>query len=435
MRQKQFNNIMKQMTKVFQGKVVNQIARQNKFLRRARKIDPIKLMLSMVSTPGNGKVETLADLQRSYNFPASETIAYKPFHNQLSKPTFAKFMRECAQHMLTALIQRSLTTPQKGQFSEFERIVIQDGSFFAVKDTLASVYPGRFHTISPAAVELHVTYDSLNEKLEAVTLTEDTAGERAHLPTPMQLSRALLLADAGYFSRDYRASLLKARVRFIIKADKKINPVIECCHTPTKRKKNLSGLKLKSTFSWLSKEQPNELTVQWQPRKGNLFICRLIVTWNPVTRCFQYLATNLPRSRYRAQKVIDAYRLRWQIELVFKEWKSYANLKRFNTAKPQIVEGLIRASIMAATLKRYLACCTQALFHVTVSTRKVAMCSIHVLAPIMMALVGSRKNALFLALSNALFYFKDNAKRAHTMRDRRKGRLNIGLEPYFSEAY
>ena len=35
------------------------------------------------------------------------------------------------------------------------------------------------------------------------------------------------------------------------------------------------------------------------------------------------LATNLPPERYSA--LMKAYRLRWQVELLFKEWKSYAN--------------------------------------------------------------------------------------------------------------
>lgn len=433
MKQKQLNKITQQMTRVFQGNVLNQLARKSRFLQRERKLDPFMLILSMISTLGSGKVETLADLQRSYNYLASESVAYKPFHNQLSKFAFADFMRQAAEYLLGALIQKSLTTPLKGAFSEFERIVLQDGSSFAVKDELAPIYPGRFHAISPAAVELHVTYDLLNEKLEAVNITEDTAGERAHLPAPLPLSGALLLADAGYFSRDYIASLIKAQARFIIKADGKINPIIESCHTSTKYNKNLSGLKLKSIFPYLSKTQTNDLTVQWQTHDGKGFACRLLVTWNPATEGYQYLASNLPRSRYRPAHVIDAYRLRWQIELLFKEWKSYANLKRFNTGKPQIVEGLIWCSLMAATLKRYLACCTQSLFQVEVSTRKVAMCSIHVLTKIVKALFCSNKTGLGEAIAKALHYFKDNAQRAHPKRDRRDGRLKIGLVPYFGD--
>ena len=43
----------------------------------------------------------------------------------------------------------------------------------------------------------------------------------------------------------------------------------------------------------------------------------------------------------------------YNIELLFQEWKSYANLHAFDTEKPAIVEGLIWAAIAAAALKRF----------------------------------------------------------------------------------
>ena len=86
---------------------------------------------------------------------------------------------------------------------------------------------------------------------------------------------------------------------------------------------------------------------------------------------------------------------------------------------------------MAATLKRYLACCTQSLFHAEVSTRKVAMCAIHVLEPLVIVLSKPRKIGLSVVLEKSLNYFKTNAKRAHPKRDREKGRLKVGLIPCF----
>ncbi len=68
--------------------------------------------------------------------------------------------------------------------------------------------------------------------------------------------------------------------------------------------------------------------------------CRLAVSFNPKTREFRYLLTNLCRTRYAAEQVGLAYKLRWQIELLFKEWKSYANLHAFDTGKSEIAEGL-----------------------------------------------------------------------------------------------
>ena len=47
--------------------------------------------------------------------------------------------------------------------------------------------------------------------------------------------------------------------------------------------------------------------------------------------CLGFLVTNLDAEVFSTQQISDGYRLRWQIELLFKEWKSHANLRTFNT--------------------------------------------------------------------------------------------------------
>lgn len=53
------------------------------------------------------------------------------------------------------------------------------------------------------------------------------------------------------------------------------------------------------------------------------------------------LCTNLPRTPFPIALISRLYRFRWQIELLFKEWKSYANLHKFDTANEHIAAGLI----------------------------------------------------------------------------------------------
>ena len=142
----------------------------------------------------------------------------------------------------------------------------------------------------------------------------------------------------------------------------------------------------------------------------------------------------LPILRYSTAQVILAYQLRWQIELLFKKWKSYANLHAFDTANPGIAEGLVWAAIGAASVKRFLAQVTQWTAGVEIATRKVAMCAHHVLIAIFNALLHSGHRTLITAFNNAVQYLATNAQRTHPKRDRRMGRLQLGLEPIFGDA-
>ncbi len=112
-----------------------------------------------------------------------------------------------------------------------------------------------------------------------------------------------------------------------------------------------------------------------------------------------------------------------------KAWTSYANLHAFETAKVPIVEGLIWTAIAAAALKRFLAHMTQLLAEVPMSTRKVAMCAVHVLGDIVRALQSGDVVGLYAALEKAATYLACHAQRAHPARDRLTGRSQLGLEP------
>jgi len=119
------------------------------------------------------------------------------------------------------------------------------------------------------------------------------------------------------------------------------------------------------------------------------------------------------------------------MELLLKEWKSYANLHAFDTTNSALVEGLIWIAIAAAALKRFLAHITQLLAEVPMSTRKVAMCALHVLGDLVEALKRGDMAELYAALEASILYLARHAQRAHPKRDRQTGRAQLGLDPCF----
>lgn len=416
---------------VFSEPLLNACGTEAKFCRRQRIVTPFRLGLALTATCAGQRVETVADFHRGFNALWDTTITYKAFYNQVAKPRFADFARAMTSRLIGDMTLKVLGFAKGRAFAEFRHIIIQDGSSFAIHDGLREVFPGRFKVVKPAAVELHTTMDLLCDAPTTVVLTPDTTNEQAFLPEPASLRASLLLADRGYLDLHYMRRVQDEGGFFLIRAKAGMNPqVLDAFREDGKRLRSLRNKPLKAIHAKLPKRQRVELVVQWHVDECPLCL-RLIISWNRQTKEFCYLLTNLASRRYPLDTICRAYKWRWQVELLFKEWKSYANLHAFDTANPALVEGLIWVAIAAAALKRFLAHMTQLLVEVPMSTRKVAMCAMYVLGDLVEALKTGDIVGLYAALEAALTYLACHAQRAHPARDQQTGRSQLGLEPCF----
>jgi len=416
---------------VFSEALLNACGKEVKFCRRQRVITPFRLGLALTATCASQHVETIADFHCGFHALFGTTITYKAFYNQVAKPHFADFARTMAERLISEMTLKVLGFAKGQAFAAFRHIVIQDGSSFAIHDGLREVFPGRFKVVKPAAVELHTTMDLLCDAPTTVVLTPDTTSEQAFLPEPTSLRASLLLADRGYIDLHYLRRVQDEGGFFLIRAKAGMNPQVrEAFREDGQRLRSLRNKALQTIHTKLPKRQRVELLVQWHV-DGTPLCLRLILSWNRRTKSFCSFLTNLPSKGYPIHVICRAYKWRWQVELLFKEWKSYANLHAFDTENPAIVEGLIWTAIAAAALKRFLAHMTQLLVEVPMSTRKVAMCAMYVLGDIVRALQHGDVAGLYAALEAAITYLSCHAQRAHPKRDRQTGRAQLGLEPCF----
>lgn len=272
-------------------------------------------------------------------------------------------------------------------FARFQQTRIQDGTSFAVRSTLAETFPGRFTTVSPATVELHVSLELTSEIVNQVALSADSAAERQYLPAPEELVGELLLADRGYYSKGNLRAFNAAGGSFIVRGKSNMNPVTRKANRPDGRELQASRNKsLKTVKDRLHKYQYLDLDVCFgdEDDEDDIFNCRLVV--HPHLRedgAVRYLVINLAPESFSPDHISDGYRSRWQINLLFKEWKSHANLHAFDTGNFNIAEGLIWAALCAATVRRYCAHAAQRITRVAMSTRVVAKCIHHVLDDIL----------------------------------------------------
>ena len=182
------------------------------------------------------EVQSLADLQRHFNALWDTEVSYKAFYNQLAKASCASFLLTSLSDIMGKLTMKVLGFEAGHALSEFKRIVIQDGSSFALHDALSQVFPGRFNAVNPAAVELHCTMDVLRDAPITIVLTPDTDSEQAYLPEPQSLKGALFLADRGYLNLTYLRDVDRHGGFFVVRAKEGLNPrVIDAYREDGKR--------------------------------------------------------------------------------------------------------------------------------------------------------------------------------------------------------
>jgi len=211
---------------VFDPSTLNDQGDQLEFCQRQRLITPCRFGLSVVASMASQQVQSIADLQRDFNALWDLEVSYKAFYNQLAKPSCSEFLRTSLCDILGKLTLKVLGFQEGAALSEFDQIVMQDGSSFAIHDALRQVFPGRFSAVKPAAVELHCTMDLLHDAPITIVLSPDTDSEQVYLPAPESLKGSLFLADRGDLNLTYLSDVAHQGGFFVVRAKEALNPLV-----------------------------------------------------------------------------------------------------------------------------------------------------------------------------------------------------------------
>ena len=331
--------------------IVGRLGESTGFSRRPRKLTSEITVWTLVTGLASGSARTISDFVRLFVDLTGESIWYKAFHVRIANSRFPEFLRQVLEELMGRFSFPVLEN-RSPLLRRFTDIVAHDGSSFAVSDDLAADFPGRFTKISPGAVEVHCTYSLMERQPEMIAIAPDKEGERQFLPNPEELAGKLLLVDRGYLSYPYFDAVKAAGGDFIGHArEKRYTPRILKCYRGLSDKKGVVGKRLDEI------DLPNnnvDLLVEGKDSKMKRHSIRLVLFYSARKKRHLRLVTSLCPREFKPNVVASLYRLRWQIELFFKECKSFTRLKKFQTKNPHIVEGLIWASMIAILLRRFL---------------------------------------------------------------------------------
>ncbi|MGL5702960.1 MAG: IS4 family transposase [Cetobacterium sp.] len=358
-------HLVKGLKDVFSVDEINKIAKESKFLQRKSSIKPEDFLI-FNTLHGEDLCKTpLSQLASRYD---------AIFDKQVSKQAIDKrFNNFSVDFMMTIFnkimyIQNNILKNLESTLNlHFERVIINDSTGFALPKEYADKFPGAGGSGSSSAIKIQLQYELLTGSFMKMDVFSGTKADATYLESMEKDNKKndLKLADLGYLKIDYLKKLQKNGASFISKV--KSNTALYIKNKKPERYKT-GGIKKSSRYIKLDILELSKPLIEGETIElkdvyvgsKKEFRSRLIVTKlteenknkreiahkeNIRKKCQVFkqgrmdfnsvnaYISNVDDKILNSTQIHDLYTLRWQIEIMFKIWKSIFKINEVKKVK------------------------------------------------------------------------------------------------------
>ncbi|HIZ54185.1 MAG TPA: IS4 family transposase [Candidatus Enterococcus avicola] len=324
------------------------IAKDTKFIQRNRQLSVINFFEILFAEPGNIAKKSLTELCLSLS-SVGVTISKQGFDKKFNEHSVA-FLKAVFLALFTIQMKLSIDKTKIKSTIDFNTVRILDGTSIKLAKKLEVFYPG---TVD-AGAKCQIEFDYLTGRCIYVEIQAGKAGDSASGIKRLESLQKndLILQDLGYFQYKLFEKVDEKKAFYVSRAPADTmfyvdhpNPRYHKDGTIMKKyayerlylEEELKTMKRGTTREYLkvyfgSARYPTRLviyrmTVEQQKRqeerikrRGQTKPGKIKQKSYDVSSISIYI-TNLPE-KVPAEEVPELYRYRWQVELVFKSWKS-----------------------------------------------------------------------------------------------------------------
>jgi len=348
------------LTSLFPTEALWRSAKATGVVKRVRKVNVAAFFWTLVLGFGVGKLRSLADLQRAYENRSGVSLEESSFQDRFT-PALARWLRDLAVDVLASIA----TQPQRlaGVLAGFRDLLLVDSTVLRLRDLLKGSFAGCRTNHTKAAAKLHVVMSVASCSPTRLKLTPERTNDR----TPWRrvggwVKDCLLLFDLGYFGYHHFVLIHENGGFFISRLKANANPRVVAQNRLWRgRSKPVVGLNLRDAVVGLQREVLDvdvevgfDRRVYDGKRRRDRHVFRVVGVFDDETRTYHLFMTNVPANRLEGSDIAKTYRLRWQIELLFKELKQHYRLDQIPSGKKVVVEALIFAAILTLVASHVL---------------------------------------------------------------------------------
>jgi Transposase DDE domain len=281
-------------------------------------------------------------------------VSAEAIHQRMNKRAVA-FLQDLIQQALAKI--QALNYPcEDGVFKFFTHVYLADSTGFGLPECLKTLFPGSGGQASPGGAKIQLVWEYKHSLFAHFALTAGTLPDQKCVDHVVSLAQkgSLFLFDLGYFKIKAFACISQGGAYFLSRLNHQTN--LYAGVSSQLSALDLVKLLKKTSCDLIDKDicigeadrvasrliavrLPDDIVNErrrvarrkakkkgYNPTDSHLFL----LGWN-------LFITNVPRDVWTPQTVIKAYPMRWQLELIFKSWKSHCHLSAINAKKKETV--------------------------------------------------------------------------------------------------
>ena len=276
--------------------------------------------------------------------------------------------------LLEALIARALgqlvaAPPRAAELlRRFPAVWVYDSTVIPLPDDLATTWSGCGGNAGVAALKVQVGWDVLGGALRGSLEAGRCADRAAKLPLDDLVPGSIRLTDLGYFDVGALAELSRRRAFFLTRIQvgtavfdargRRLDlwTILEGHPGVTFQCEMCLGVRERLSCRLVASRCPEAVVAQRLERLQAEAIRRgRVLSQRQRRSCgWTVLVTNVPATKLSGAEMTTLYRVRWQIELLFKLWKQGNRLSRPRQGPPERMLGEVYAKLLGGIVQHWI---------------------------------------------------------------------------------
>lgn len=367
----------------------NDLGRESGFIQRERKLNGSSFAQSLIFGWQANPQASLEDLCQSASVCGVQ-ISPQGLQERLNSPQAHHFLHQLLLKGIGYLVQTD--SERDDLLGSFNGVYIQDSSKIELPACLHTIWQGNQE--GQATLKIHTVLDYQHGSFD-LTLADGRAHD-SPLQTTTLPTGSLRLADLGYFNVKVFKQLNEQGVWWVSRLPARAgiwddDRIIHAAHWLAQHTSDCVDQVVELTAQRLqcrmiamrvppdvASERRRRVREAAKARKKHHLKSETLALCD-----WTILVTNLPSAQFPPADILALQRLRWQIELLFKLWKTDLSMDHWRTQQPHQILSEVYAKLLLALIQHWfllLGCWQQQNRSLVKATRVLRKQAFHILA-------------------------------------------------------